>query len=227
MRRCRYLLVCAVILAAALPAPAGIFGKKKKPDPVQRVPELIQILQAEKDDRKRAAAAEELRQFDPAQFPQIVPTLVEVLKTDPKGNVRLEAVHTLGKLRPVSQQAGQAMEKAAGADASLRVRVQARTSLMFYHMAGYSAAKKAEPPPPPARGPRTDEPPLAVPNPAPPTAQTPPPPLAPSTTEAPPPATEPGPSLYRPLPSTPSQAPPVQPSASAPELDGPILTPPP
>src|SRR5438105_2608466 len=138
MRRCHPLLACALLLAVAAPAPAGLFGKRKKPDPAQRVPELVQVLKADRDDRKRSEAAEELRQYDPGQFPQIVPALVDALQTDPKPGVRIEAAHTLGKLRPVSQPAGQALEKAAGHDASLRVRLQARTALMFYHMAGYS-----------------------------------------------------------------------------------------
>jgi hypothetical protein len=155
MRWCHSLLACALLLAVAVPAPAGIFGKRKKPEPTQRVPELVQVLKADLDDRKRAEAAEELRQYDPGQFPQIIPALVDALQTDPKPGVRSEAAHSLGKLRPVSQPAGQALEKAAVHDHALRVRLQARTALMFYHMAGYSAAKKAEPPvgPGPGAGP--------------------------------------------------------------------------
>src|SRR5262245_9531041 len=161
MRWCRYLLVCALLLAAVLPAPGGLFGRKKKAEPVQRVPELIQILKADRDDRKRQEAAEELRQFDPGQFPQIVPALIEALQTDPKPAVRSEAAHTLSKLRPVSPPAGQALERAAAQDHALRVRLQARTALMFYHMAGYSSDKKGEPTQGPALKPPTNTPPVA------------------------------------------------------------------
>ncbi len=233
MRCCRCLLACALLLAVALPAPAGLFGKRKKPEPAQRVPELVQILKADRDDRKRASAAEELRQYDAGQYPQIVPALVDALQGDPKPAVRTEAAHTLGKLRPVSQPAGQALEKAAGHDHSLRVRLQARTALMFYHMAGYSGAnaKKGEPPPAPGSGPgvrpRTDEPPLGTP---PTTAEPPlaapqptPPPPSPAPVAQPAPSPAPPASLYRPMPSSGPAAPPVpRPNL---EDDGPVLGP--
>jgi hypothetical protein len=225
MRWCRYLLVCALLLAAGLPAPAGLFARKKKADPVQRVPELLQILKTDRDDRKRQEAADELRQFDPAQFPQIVPALIEALQGDPKPAVRSEAAHALGKLRPVSSPAGQALERAAAQDHALRVRLQARTALMFYHLAGYSSARKVEPPQGPALRPTTNEPPLvkgttaepplaAQPT-APPPAATPPPPLA-----APMPTA--GPSQYRPPTANPAPTPPP-----ATPAEGPILAPPP
>jgi hypothetical protein len=226
MRWCRYPLVCALLLAAALPAPAGLFGRKKKADPVQRVPELIQILKADRDDRKRQDAAEELRQFDPSQYPQVVPALIEALQTDPKPSVRSEAAHTLSKLRPVSAPAGQALERAAAQDHALRVRLQARTALMFYHMAGYSSARKGEPPPPqgsasgsapaPVLRPTTNEPPLAK-------STTAEPPLASPTTAPPPPAPLPvtAPSLY-----PPPAANPVPAAAPPAPGEGPVLPPP-
>jgi hypothetical protein len=223
MRWCRYLLVCALLLAAALPAPAGLFGRKKKADPVQRVPELIQILKTDRDDRKRQDAAEELRQYDPGQFAQVVPALIEALQTDPKPAVRSEAAHTLGKLRPVSAPVGQALERSAAQDHALRVRLQARTALMFYHMAGYSSARKGEPPqgpalkPPPPNEPplakgTTAEPPLASPQTAPPPAPL--PPAAPIPTAAP--------SLYPPPLASPAPA--AAPPAAG---EGPVLAPPP
>jgi hypothetical protein len=222
MRWCRYLLVCALLVAAALPAPAGLFGRKKKLDPVQRVPELIQILKADRDDRKRQDAAEELRQFDPGQFPQIVPALVEALQSDPKPAVRSEAAHTLSKLRPVSSPAGQALERAAAQDHALRVRLQARTALMFYHMAGYSSARKGEPPQGPALKPPTNEPPLVKGTTAEPplaSGQTVPPP-APLPVATPMPAS--APSQYRPPAVNPAPTPsPITPA------EGPVLAPPP
>src|SRR5262245_9164244 len=104
MKGSRGLLVLVVLAGAALPAPAGwIFNRKTtKPDPSARVPELIQILKTDGDESKRAAAAEELRQFDPNQFPGIVPALTEALMQDAKSSVRAEAAQSLGKLRPVN-----------------------------------------------------------------------------------------------------------------------------
>ncbi len=221
MRWCPFLLIGAALLAFAAPAPAGIFGKRQKPNPAQRVPELIQTLRQERDDRKRAAAADELRQYDANQFPEIVPALIQAVQTDPTWGVRYDAAQSLGKLRPVSQQAGRALEKAASEDPSLRVRLQARTSLMFYHLAGYSSRKDAPPQPGATVAPKTEEPPLAnpmTPPPAPPAqtapppvplpAETPPPPLAPPTPPpAPPAAPSPPPApdanIPRPLPPGP------------------------
>ncbi|MCC6418858.1 MAG: HEAT repeat domain-containing protein [Gemmataceae bacterium] len=230
MRWCRYFLVGAVVLAAATPARAGIFGKRQKHNPAQHVPELVQTLRQERDDRKRAAAAEDLRQYDPNQFPEIVPALIHALQTDPKPAVRIEAAQALGKLRPVSVPAGKALEKAASDDGSLRVRLQARTQLMFYHLAGYNGRKEG---PHTAPGPKTEEPPLAgqppvvsrtpsstTPSPIPPPgAITREPPFAtiPPPT-APPPTAVGSPDLPRPLPL----APPLQPAP----MEGPVLVPP-
>jgi hypothetical protein len=146
MRR-RLLLVVLVLMTLPVASPAGvIFGKKPKPSPQERVPELIRIVQTDGDENKRAGACEELRDYDPAQFPDIVPVLVEALLNDKKAGVRAEAAHSLGKIRPVSQMAGHALEKALADDPSMRVRVQARGALLSYHWAGYhSAGKKDEP----------------------------------------------------------------------------------
>ena len=69
----------------------------------ERVPELILTLKTESDERKRAQAAEELREYDARTFTEIVPVLVDVLHNDKKSNVRLEALNSLSRLRPVSQ----------------------------------------------------------------------------------------------------------------------------
>jgi hypothetical protein len=128
------------------PVSAGIlFGKKsKKPIPNDRVPELLAIVKTDGDEAKRTAAAEELRNYDPTAYPMIIPTLVDVLLSDQKPNVRAEAAQSLGKLRPVTQQAGMALEKAMSSDSSMRVRLQARSALLQYHWSGYQSAKKDE-----------------------------------------------------------------------------------
>src|SRR5262249_4106641 len=115
----------------------------------------LQILKSDGDEKKRAAAAEELRQYDPAQFPEMVPALIEALFSDKKSGVRAEAAQTLGKLRPVSQQVGQALLMARDKDESMRVRLQARSSLLDYRWHGFkSDGKNALPG-------ATKEPPLA------------------------------------------------------------------
>ncbi|HZT82344.1 MAG TPA: HEAT repeat domain-containing protein [Gemmataceae bacterium] len=208
MKRYRCLLVAALLAASVAPAHAGIFGKKNRPDPNQRVPELIITVKTDGDEKKRECAAEELRQYDPKQFPDIIPVLVDVLFNDKKPAVRAEAATSLGKIRPISQQVGWALEQAVEKDSSIRVRLAARSALLSYHWAGYHSSK--EPPPPP----QTKEPPLApggppvspmpmpmqpqpgprvvpMPNqPAPPVINTPGPPLVPAE----PPALQPAPS---------------------------------
>lgn len=215
--RYRFLLILIIVPSLAAPTQAGIFGRKKeKTDPKARVPELIATLKADGDADKRSRAAEELRNYDPGVHPEIVPALIEALQTDKKPNVRAEAAQTLGKIRPVPQAAGEALEQAMANDSSYRVRLQARSSLLSCHWAGYRSGKKTDVPP---LTPTTKEPPV-ISTTAPPPATSPrlvpvkgggrptvapaPPPATPSTKEpplapaAPPPATtssEAGPDL--------------------------------
>ena len=160
----RVFLVLSTLVGAAMiasPARAGIFSKHAKANPADRVPTLIATLRAEPDERKRASAAEELRQYDPSMFPEIIPTLADIALRDPKSSVRLEAIQSLAKLRPVSQRAGGALEQATH-DESVRVRFQARTLLWQYHLAGYRGGKTPDISPP-VNMIRTEEPPLATP----------------------------------------------------------------
>jgi hypothetical protein len=158
MKSSRLLLVAVVLEFSATSAFAGIFsfGKKEKPDPAMRVPELLATLKENKDEHKRVLALDELRQYDAAAFPAMVPAVIDVLLHDPKPGVRSEAAETLSKLRPVSQPAGQALEQAQSKDASMRVRMQARYALLQYHWAGYKSPKK-----PDGMLTQSDEPPLA------------------------------------------------------------------
>src|SRR5947208_14591554 len=155
-----FLMTLTGVTMIAAPARAGIFSKHAKINPADRVPTLIATLRAEADERKRASAAEELRQYDPNMFPEIVPTLADIALRDPKTSVRLEAIQSLAKLRPVSQRAGSALEQATH-DESGRVRFQARTLLWQYHLAGYRAGKTPDSPPS-INTIRTEEPPLAA-----------------------------------------------------------------
>ncbi len=144
--RVLWLVPLVLLPLAAGPIHAGvIFGKRnKKPAPNERVPELLAIVKTDGDESKRAAAAQELRQYDPGQYPMIVPVLIDVLLTDKKPGVRAEAAQSLGKIRPISQQAGMALEQALSNDSSMRVRLQARSSLLQYHWSGYQSGKKDE-----------------------------------------------------------------------------------
>jgi hypothetical protein len=158
MKRLTIILAVVILPAWVMPARAdgvlGLFGRKAKVDPAKRVPELIITLKTEQDERKRASAATELGTFDPLAFPEIVPVLVDILQHDPKTGVRMDAASSLGSLRPVSQVVGESLEKAASSDENLRARLHAKSLLIKYHLAGYSAtsgsrtapAKNSEPP---------------------------------------------------------------------------------
>jgi hypothetical protein len=150
-------LLLLMTLAWAAPAPGQwIFGKKTKVNPNQRVPELILTVKTDADERKRAHAAEELREYDTKTYTEIVPVLADVLLHDKKHTVRLEALTSLTKIRPVSTIAGQAIEKAAADDDTLRVRLQAKAALPKYHLAGYASHKSGGS----TKKKQTDEPPV-------------------------------------------------------------------
>lgn len=208
----RWRLLLAVLFCAVLAAPApaqSFFSKKKnnpKPNPAEQVAQLITTLKTDQDESKRETAAAELRQFDPKTYPEIIPVLVESLQNDPRPTVRMEAAQSLGRM-PMSQQAGWALEQAAAKDSSLRVRTQARTSLLLLKVKGYrSDGKPPEEPTPPPQGqqppkssfpslpsfPSSLIPPFLKPTkPAATPGETPPPPLAPQpqpASEAPKPA---------------------------------------
>lgn len=212
-------LLLAGLLAAALatPAPAqGIFGKKKptnKPTPAERVAELLVTLKTDQDLSKRESAASELRQFEPKTFPEIIPALIETLQTDPKPEVRREAAESLGRLSPVSQQAGWALEQAASKDSSWRVKSQARLSLTWYRIKGYrSNGKPTEDLPPELELAKPGQTAPPLPPPVAPVPKVPARPgLLPSET-APPPLAMPPSLLPRPLPE-------------GPKLDGPAKNP--
>ena len=166
MRWCATSLVLVgLVLAVAGPdssAQTWFGSKKPKTPPQQRVPELFAILKYDKDATKRADAAEELRQYDPKEFPELYQYLIDALQGDAAVSVRIEAATSLGRLRPFSVAAAQALEKAWSADANWRVQLQAKTSLTYYQISGYRAPKKTEPAATVAKS-RTDEPPLAGP----------------------------------------------------------------
>ena len=156
-------VVLATLICAPYSTQAGIFKKSSKPNPAERVPELIAIVKTDKDEHKRESAAEELKQYDPAAFPDIVAVLADVVLTDASSSVRAEAVDSLAHLRPVTQQAGMALEQVLAKDSSMKVRMQARYSLLQMHWAGYHSSAKEGPIPtkePPASSKETKAPPL-------------------------------------------------------------------
>jgi hypothetical protein len=145
-----------VALLLAGPAQAGIFRKTPRPDPATHVPALIQTLKADKDERARAAAAADLRDYDAKTFPGILPALIEALASDPSWSVRSKAAESIGKVRPISPEAGYALEQAIDNDKSFLVRGSARLAIAQYRVLGFLGAGKEE------MTVQTAEPPLAA-----------------------------------------------------------------
>lgn len=163
MRCRRLLLIVTVLVATAAPGWAGIiFNRKPKANPAGRIPQLVYQLKMDQDERKRAAAAEELRNYDGGAHPEIINALIDSALSDPKPSVRSEAVQSLAKIRPISQRAGWALEQIAANDAAVRLQVQARSALLAYRLGGYRSSKDGEPPVE-GKSLKTEEPPLAGP----------------------------------------------------------------
>jgi hypothetical protein len=116
------------------PVQGGIFPlQKDKGDKSEQVMKLINQL-GDGDAGKRARAAEELRDFDAAEHPEIVIVLIEALKKDPSTSVRREAAQSLGRIKPTSVDALKALEEASDKDISSLVRLQARTARIGYRI---------------------------------------------------------------------------------------------
>ena len=150
--RIRLFFASLLALACASLSEAGPFRKTSKPDPATQVPLLLQILRTNTDERAREAAANSLREYDAKAFPEILPALTEALTTDKNPSVRSEAAESIGKIRPISIQAGYALEQAIANDKSPMVKFSARTAMLQYRLLGIVSSKAdlatqtAEPP---------------------------------------------------------------------------------
>lgn len=152
----------------------GIFRKKKEdpPAPPPQQPAAatapvetakpaklttLDVLKTDLDEKKRVAAAESLRAVDPRTQPDVIPSLTTSLQQDPSATVRAAVAETIGKLKPVSAEAGAVLETVVVADPSDGVRKAAQQALWDYHLAGYRSASST------GALPQTAEPPLAKP----------------------------------------------------------------
>src|SRR5206468_11979826 len=103
-------------------------------------------LKTAKDEAQGAAVAGEVRQYVAKAFPGVMAALVDALAKDASPSVRSEVATSIGKLRPISQPAGYALEQATANDGSMRVRMSARQALWQYHLVGYRSGKPTEMP---------------------------------------------------------------------------------
>jgi hypothetical protein len=149
------LALMAANTSSAVDLGFGFLKKKSKPDAAARAKALIATLQSDPDEKKRKAAAEELRAFDPRTVPEVIPALVSSFQRDPIPSVRIEAIESISRLKPIAQPAGLAMESALQSDPDNKVRDALRAALFQYQINGYRT------PPTGAISNQSNEPPLA------------------------------------------------------------------
>lgn len=151
----------------------GIFRKKKEDPPAtpsqqpqqQMTAEqpkatkltTVDVLKSDLDEKKRVAASEGLRAVDPRTHPEVMPALMTSLQQDPSASVRASVAETIGKLKPVSAEAGSVLETVVVSDPSDPVRKAAQQALWEYHLNGYRSTSSL------GAHPQTSEPPLAKP----------------------------------------------------------------
>src|SRR5262245_18659217 len=154
--RWQWLLGFLLLVSTGDHAHAGIFGNKKpKGNEAERIAELLSTLKDNPSATKRAEAAEELRNFDGKEFPEITPALVDALQKDSSSSVRAQSAESLGKLKPASHDAAQALDQAVDQDKSFMVRFKARTARLGYRVPQEKAAPGTTPikvPPPDENG---------------------------------------------------------------------------
>jgi hypothetical protein len=218
MRAWQVGLLCGIMLAWTTPVQAQfLFGRKqaRSVNAPSRVPELILIVKTDPDERKRLHAVEELREYDVKNYTEITPVLLDVLQNDKKMNVRLEALNGLSRTRPIPPFIQQALERAANADESRRVRWQAKAILTKWQLTGSLPNSKQ----PVTSTKQTNEPPTQGPLLSPTTVSSNPPPV-----DAPPRPLPFNPATSRPL--TPGANPaPTAPAPTNPPVQGPVLFP--
>jgi hypothetical protein len=142
--RKRLFLATLFAITLASQSDAGLFRRTPKPDAATYVPSLIDVLRTSDDERARASAANALRDYDAKVFPEILPALIDALSSDKSAAVRSEAADSIGKIRPITAQAGYALEQAKENDKNILVRTSARLALLQYHLLGFIPGNKAE-----------------------------------------------------------------------------------
>lgn len=152
----RLALPALAVVVLAVPAAANdkIFPLKK--NDAGKVKQLTDTLRTDTSEKKRKAAAIELREYDPRTHTDLLPALVTALQHDTSAAVRAEAAESIAQSRLVNTVAGLALEVAAVADSARAVRDAAKQALWEYHLTGYRSPTGAD-----GFAGQTPEPPLA------------------------------------------------------------------
>lgn len=145
----RWLVVIAVCLGVeTVPAAAqwNWLFTRSSASPPPAPEELIRCIRSCQKPEARVEAIQQLRNYNAAEYPAIIPALIDALKNDKAIFVRIEAARSLGRIRPITSAARQALATASIRDPAFRVRWQARTSLTLFTVRGinpynYSSAE--------------------------------------------------------------------------------------
>lgn len=127
----------------AVPLQLFFLGKPKNIQNPEQVAQICQILKSSGEELVRLQSIEDLRAVEGVSQPMAIVALADSMISDRKPGVRAEAAMALSKMRPVRQEVGVALEKAISNDPSMRVRLQARSALLQYNLAGYRSVQKA------------------------------------------------------------------------------------
>lgn len=158
------LFTLAATVAFSLSAPnaqaidfgLGLFKRKSKTETPNQTGQLIATLANDPDVNNRKQAAAAMKNLDPRGNAEVIPALIRALQKDPAPEVRSLAAESIGRLKPVYQPAGLALEAAQGSDPAESVREAAKSALWQYHLNGYRASNDSQMPN------QTAEPPFAV-----------------------------------------------------------------
>ncbi len=120
-----------------LPLQLFFLGKPKTTMNPEQVAQICQILKSSGEEMVRLQSIDQLRGVEGVCQPMAIVALADSMILDKKAGIRAEAAMALSKMRPIRQEVGAALEKAVTNDPSMRVRIQARSALLQYNLAGY------------------------------------------------------------------------------------------
>lgn len=138
-----FVFLCVLGGSLIIPDQTFFSNRNKSVPSPERTKELLLVLKDSGDEGLRMAAVDELRLVDAQSNPEVIKALVETLGTDRKSGVRAEAAVSLSRMRPIRPEIGQALEQTIAKDSSMRVRMQARSALLQYNLAGYRSVAPA------------------------------------------------------------------------------------
>jgi hypothetical protein len=135
--------LAVALLTTSADARDGLIPRTKKND-AAKVKQLTETLRADSGEKKRKAAAVELREYDARVHPEMLAALVGALQKDASAAVRAEAAESIAQSRLVNTVAGLALEVAAVSDPARAVRDAAKQALWEYHLSGYRSTSGAD-----------------------------------------------------------------------------------